>query len=105
LLLIERRLISYRNAAWRGTCGLDHSRNSPHRPFLVLPVPSLILSATTPTYTLLPQIADMHKKSGAHASSAGPGGLLYVVGGYDVSNPENEYMADGESAQHAQHAQ
>ena len=59
-------------------------------------------SASPPA--LLLQIADMHKKRGAHASCAGPGGLLYVVGGYDVSNPENEYMADGGSAQHAKHA-
>ena len=37
----------------------------------------------------------MREKRGAHACSAGPGGLLYVVGGYDVNHPNNAFMATG----------
>ena len=95
--------------AWHLPAGPEHScccNNPPAiSPAPARPLPGLALTPrpdnqqTAPTAPCCSQIADMHKKRGAHASCAGPGGLLYVVGGYDVSNPQNEYMADGESAQ------
>jgi len=41
------------------------------------------------------QIPDMHERRGAHACTAGPGGLLYVIGGYEVTR-ENPFMSTGE---------
>lgn len=40
------------------------------------------------------QIPDMSRRRGAHACTPGPGGLLYVVGGYDVTQ-EDAFMFSG----------
>lgn len=41
------------------------------------------------------RVADMAAARGAHACTAGPGGLLYVVGGFDVTSADTPYMATG----------
>ncbi|PRW44996.1 ring canal kelch-like protein isoform X2 isoform A [Chlorella sorokiniana] len=37
-------------------------------------------------------IPDMRQARGAHACTAGPNSLLYVVGGYDVNQPDSSFM-------------
>lgn len=54
-----------------------------------------LLPLPTPARASPVQISDMRERRGAHACSPGPGGLLYVVGGYGVIDDDALYKATG----------